>query len=76
MSGRLIAAMGIASLVIASWALAAEEMTPPKSDLPTSPERVERMRFVPGTLNCTPSPMWAHLAFGFRLDEPAAAPPK
>lgn len=145
MSGRLLAAMGTAGLVVASWTLAAEETMQPKSDLPKSPEQyititstkppvvqqpridrtqqqpdpndfytaemrqaylegnvvvdvlvladgtpgelkinqssgrepldnaakavVERMRFVPGALNGTPSPMWAHLAFGFKLDE-------
>jgi protein TonB len=152
MSGTLLAVTGTAGLVVASWALAAEQMAPPKSDLPKSPEQyititstkppvvqrphidqsqpqpdpqtfytaemrqaglegnvvvdvfvladgtagvmkinkssgqepldnaakavVERMRFVPGTLNGTPSPMWAHLAFGFKLEEPSSEAPK
>jgi TonB family protein len=151
-----VAAAGTAGLFIASWALASDEATQPKSDLPKSPEQyittvsnkppvvqsphvdpaqrqpneqdfyapelrraglegkaivdvfvladgtagklrihhssgatpldaaaealVAQMRFVPGTLNGTPSPMWARFAIGFKLDreepeEPSAAAP-
>ena len=156
MHSLTLAAAGAAGLLVAISALAADEATQPKSDVPKSPEQsttivgdkppvvqsphvdpaqqqpneqdfyapelrraglegeaivdvfvladgsagelrvhqssgaapldaaaealVAQMRFVPGTLNGTPSPMWARFAIGFKLDreepeEPSAAAP-
>ena len=147
----ILTAAGTAGLLVATWALAADETTPPKGDLPKSPEEyniqivsskppvvqqpsvdstqqqpnlqdfytsdlkraglqgtavvevfvladgtagvmrinqstgaaqlddaakaaVEQMRFVPGTIDGQPNPMWARFAISFKLDpeEPEA----